>query len=168
MRKFLSINLLIACIALPSCSDGTANFVSSADGPDAPINDPDTGVFNPANPGSGNTTEPTNGGTTGSGANSGGTGEGGEPSDPGNGGGTTGGGSTGGGSSGAGNGGTGGGTNTGGGGGGGGGGGSSVGSEGGSSGQPVPEPGTLFLVGTGLAGVGASLLRRRRKNEQPA
>lgn len=29
--------------------------------------------------------------------------------------------------------------------------------------QPVPEPGTLLLVGSGLAGVGASLLRRRRK-----
>ena len=30
--------------------------------------------------------------------------------------------------------------------------------------QPVPEPGTLILFGTGIAGLGASMLRRRRRN----
>jgi hypothetical protein len=154
MRKFLSINLLIACFALPSCSDGAGTLVTSTDGPEAPINDPDSGVFNPGNGGSnggssggGNTAEPT--GNGGSGASGGAGSEGGEQIDPGGGGGN--------GSSGANNGGS------------AGGGGSSVGQEGGgSSSQPVPEPGTLLLVGSGLAGVGASLLRRRRKREQTA
>lgn len=35
---------------------------------------------------------------------------------------------------------------------------------GGGGGQPVPEPSTLLLVGTGLAG--AALLRRRRQTKQ--
>lgn len=35
------------------------------------------------------------------------------------------------------------------------------GGQGGQGGQPVPEPGTLLLVGSGLAG--AALLRRRRQ-----
>jgi hypothetical protein len=35
---------------------------------------------------------------------------------------------------------------------------------GGGGGQPVPEPGTLLLVGTGLAGV--ALLRRRRRQPE--
>jgi hypothetical protein len=39
--------------------------------------------------------------------------------------------------------------------------GGSGGGAGGGGGQPVPEPGTLLLVGSGLAG--AALLRRRRQ-----
>lgn len=41
-------------------------------------------------------------------------------------------------------------------------GGSSVAPEGA---QPVPEPGTLILFGTGVAGLGASMLRRRRRGK---
>lgn len=139
MRKILPINLLLlACFVLPSCSDHIGTVaLDEATGPEAPINDPDSGIFDPSGPGD-----------TGS-ANNGGGGEGG--------GGQNGGGGTGSGGSGTGkqpgnpN------------------GPSTVGEEpegGGGGGQPVPEPGTLLLVGSGLAGISASLLRRRRKRDE--
>ncbi|MCK5940557.1 MAG: PEP-CTERM sorting domain-containing protein [Planctomycetes bacterium] len=158
MRKLLSFNLLIACLALPACSDGSRAIVATNDGPEAPINEPDTGAFNP--PGStGTGSEPTGGNPSGSGASGSGiTPEPGEPGEGGNGAGTAGG-SLPGGTTGGGNGGTGGNPSN---------GGSTVGNEGSANGQPVPEPGTLLLFGTGMAGIGASLLRRRRKREPTA
>src|SRR5690606_19369461 len=139
MRKILSINLLVACLALSASSDRVGTIVTDQAGPEAPINDPDTGVFNPSEPVAGGGETP-NGGSGNTGTGSGGQGTGG---------GTQGGGS---GSSGSGEGGN-----------------PGVEPEGGGSGgQPVPEPGTLLLVGSGLAGIGASLLRRRRRREDVA
>jgi hypothetical protein len=146
MRKILTINLLIACLILPACTDHVGTVVTDKAGPEAPINDPDSGVFNPSEPAAGgddpvagNTGGSTNAGGTG-GGNSGGTGQGssGSGTQPGGGGSPAGGG-----------------------------GGNPGGEPGGgnSGGQPVPEPGTLLLVGSGLAGIGASLLRRRRRRE---
>lgn len=80
------------------------------------------------------------------------------------GGGGGGGGGTGGGTGGGGTGG--GGSGGGGTGGGGTGGGGTGGGGGGTPGQPVPEPGTLLLVGTGLAS--AALMRRRRQQQAEA
>lgn len=137
MRKILFINLLIASFVFPACSDGSGTIVTDRIGPEAPINDPDTGVFNPSSPvaGGGSGTpdvgsgqeEPggSTGGSTGTGPQGGGNGSGntGEPNPGGEGSGNQG-------------------------------------------GQPVPEPGTLLLFGTGLAGIGASLLRRRRRRDE--
>lgn len=127
MRKI--VLTLSLGFALTACADHAGSIVANADGPKAPINQPDTKV---TDPGSGSPSTNT-------------------PSEPGNNGGGTGGGAgSGGGNPGGGN--PGGGT----------GGGPGGGSGGGS---PVPEPGTLLLVGTGLAG--AALLRRRRQRPTP-
>ena len=141
MRKTLFINLMLASLAFTACSEGSGLIVTDTIGPEAPINAPDTGVFTPVEPSPNSTTQPSNGGSAGSGS-----GEPGGQSEPVGGGGNQGGSSS---NTGTGEGGN-------------------PGAEpGGSNGsQPVPEPGTLFLVGSGLAGFGASLLRRRRRREE--
>lgn len=128
MRKKLFLNLLIASLIFPCCSDGSATVVTDRIGPDTPINEPDTGVFNPTGPVTGEETpepgepQPGPGGGPQSGTKSTDSSrDGRNPGDEGQG------------------------SNA-------------------DGGQPVPEPGTLLLVGSGLAGIGASLLRRRRRN----
>ncbi len=132
MRKILTVQLLIACLALGSCGDSADIIVTDRIGPDAPINGPDTGVFNPGEPQAsdetstngihvGNTGEvdPAAGGQTNTSSPSGSGNPGNEPAS---------------------------------------------GTEGG---QPVPEPGTLLLVGSGLAGISSRhfwLRRRRQRN----
>ena len=146
MRKTLFINLLIASLVFPSCSDGSATVVTDRVGPEAPINEPDSGVFNPTGPVAGGEGEANTTGGSGTPTGAGGSGAVGEGGQAG--------GEPGGGAQPGGNG-----TPA--------GGGGNPGEEGnGGGGQPVPEPGTLLLFGTGLAGVGASLLRRRRREEE--
>ena len=131
MHILAKISLLTISLLLPACADSGAPALGNDPGPQAPVNDPDSGVFNP--PGGGNGTS--------AGSNNSGSGNSGST-----------------GSSGAGNSGSNGGSGS---------GGSGGGNGGGASGsQPVPEPGTLILFGTGLAGVGASLLRRRRRADK--
>jgi hypothetical protein len=118
---------LLLCFAFAACADHTSSSRRVvADGPEAPVNEPDSQIVEPQVPGGGSSPEA--GGDQGSGGEGGGTG---------------GSGLEGGGGGGGGNGGSPGG-----------------GAEGGGGGSPVPEPGTLLLVGTGLAG--AALLRRRK------
>jgi hypothetical protein len=138
MRTSLFLTLT-ACFCFAACADHRGDLVVVTDVPQTPVNRPDNGSGTsnpPASGGAGETSSQVNNGT-GSGAGSGG-----EPS---GGGGSTG--QSSGGSSGGGN--------------GGGGGTPPSGPEGS---QPVPEPSTLILVGTGLA---AATLLRRRKQSQP-
>ena len=135
MRKTLLINLLIASLALPACSEKSVTIVTDHIGPDAPINDPDTRAFNPTSNSS--DPDPTGLGNTAGGGQADPTNNPDDSDDspkliagptPGQ-----------------------------------------EGQGNGSGGEPVPEPGTLLLVGSGLAGIGASILhRRRRPKAEPA
>ncbi|MCR9246770.1 MAG: PEP-CTERM sorting domain-containing protein [bacterium] len=152
-NKLLASLLLILPIA--ACSNKTGSLVV-ADGPAAPINEPDTNVIEPngetgAPDPSGGSNGSNNSGLPGSGlpGNNGGTGtsqsQNGQPGSNG---------SNPGGGVGNGNGqgpGTGGGPGT--------------GTGGSQSGSPVPEPGTLLLFGTGLAGFAGFSLRRRKRED---
>lgn len=142
MRKNLFYSVLLAC-GFAACADHTGTSIVT-DGPQAPINEPDTRVIEP-NGSSGGANNVTSGGGNGLEGNSGNGG-----ANQGGGAGTGGGNGSSAGSSGEG----------GEGGEGGNGGNPPGGSEGGS---PVPEPGTLLLVGTGLAGLAGASLRRRQK-----
>lgn|GEM_PF-4940545 len=134
MRKISLYILMAAALALAACGNGSSVPILTIGGPQPPINDPDTGVFNPPNPGGSGAAGNTAGGQAG---NPGGAG--GAPStNQGNSSGGPAGGGPGGGPGG-----------------------------GAAGGQPVPEPGTLLLFGSGIAGLGASLLRRKRRDLRP-
>lgn len=143
MRKNLFYTLLLTC-GFAACADHTGTSIVT-DGPQAPINEPDTRVIEPGGSSGSNSNNATSGGGTGLEGNSGSGG-----SNQGGGTGTAGGTGSSAGSGGEG-----------GEGGDGGNGGNPPG--GGEGGSPVPEPGTLLLVGTGLAGLAGASLRRRQK-----
>lgn len=136
MSTRLASSILLACLALTSCADSVSTTVATNPGPEAPINEPDPGVFNPGGGAGTGPIEPAGGGSA-TGASSAdslampgdhGGGSMPPPAGPGNGEG-----------------------------------GATPGAPMEGSGGPVPEPSTLLLFGSGLVGVGASLMRRRRK-----
>ena len=73
MRTFTKITLLTASMLLAACAKSGAAPIVNDPGPQAPVNDPDTGVFNP--PGGGSSTS--GGSNTAGGTGSSGTGSGG-------------------------------------------------------------------------------------------
>ncbi|MGE3354131.1 MAG: PEP-CTERM sorting domain-containing protein [Planctomycetota bacterium] len=137
MRQYLLTASLLLSLGLAACADHAGSFVAVDQAPQPPIgpSDGNTVGSNPiADTGS---AVPGNGdGFDGGGGNPPAGGGGSSGGGKGDGGGKGGGGSTGGG-------------------------GSNGGAGGDSGGSPVPEPGTMLLVGTGLAG--AALMRRRRQ-----
>ena len=148
MRTNLFLTLLLT-LPFAACTDSAGALVVADDGPAAPINDPDTRVIDPTSEpmaqqggetGSANTGE---GGLNSSGVPGSNTGNGTASSSSGPGG--PGPGTPGGNGSQPGN--------------------NQPGSGGSNAGSPVPEPGTLILFGSGLAGLAGFTLRRRRRDE---
>lgn len=139
MRTTLLSSLLL-CFGFAACADHAASALVADNNPQAPINQPDTKVITP----SGGSSNSSNGGAEG-GLGEGGSGSGGSGS----------GGNSGNGGSGSEAGSEGGGLGSG-----------PGGGQGGQGGSPVPEPGTLLLVGSGIAGLAGAAMRRRQKKQE--